>query len=385
MRPAARRLTTLVALLAVSCDCGHAPPQLGADGAYHIHPGDSIQRALEQAGADSVHKTVKVHPGTYRPSRPGQALIWFNARHDGIVLEALGDVVLTAANPELADPDAASFPAVVNHVVYFGDGISRHTVLRGFKITGANNFVTRADDPVDIQPNAPDVEWEKGLFFYADGGGIKIFGRSYPTIDGVEVYDNYASPCGGGVSIEHRGFSDESVLLKNSIFRANRCQITGAAVDVLHRSAAIIQNCLFVGNIANTGVDYVGRQGGLEYNKEHGSGALTVFPGSRVHVDRCTFTGNWNGADDKSLSTYTNTIFWMNTAGGGIAPGRRYELDIPVGHRVSGCFFNGEIADLRNSIDRDINTFDAPDPHFDDRYSPLAPEYAGVGYRPLQR
>ena len=147
MRPAARRLATLVALLAVPCGCVGAPPQPGADGAYHVHPGDSIQRALEQAGADSVHKTVKVHPGTYRPARPGQALIWFNARHDGIVLEALGDVVLTAANPDLADPNAASFPAVVNHVVYFGDGISRRTVLRGFKITGANNFVTRADDP----------------------------------------------------------------------------------------------------------------------------------------------------------------------------------------------------------------------------------------------
>ena len=31
--------------------------------------------------------------------RKGQALIWFNARHDGITLEAVGDVVLTAANP----------------------------------------------------------------------------------------------------------------------------------------------------------------------------------------------------------------------------------------------------------------------------------------------
>ena len=31
---------------------------------------------------------------------------------------------------------------MVNHVIYFGDGISRKTVLRGFEITGANNFVT---------------------------------------------------------------------------------------------------------------------------------------------------------------------------------------------------------------------------------------------------
>ena len=378
-----QRLAPAIVFLASLFSCGDTSIQLGPDGAYHVHPGDSIQQALELASGDSLHKTIKVHPGTYRPSRPGQALIWFNRHHDGIVLEALGQVVLTAANPDLADPTAPSYPAVVNHVVYFGDGISRRTILRGFKITGANNFITRVDDPVNIQPNAPDIEWEKGLFFYADGGGIKIFGRSYPTIDGAEVYGNYASPCGGGVSIEHRGFNEQSVLLENCIFRANRSQITGAAVDVLPRSAAVIKNCLFVGNIANTGVDYVGRKGGLEYNKKHGSGALTVFPGSHVQVDRCTFTGNWNGADDKSLSSYSNTIFWMNTASGGIAPGRRYELDIPVGHRVSGCFFRGEIEDLRNSINPDKNIFDAPDPRFDADYRPHAPEYTAVGYRPV--
>ena len=100
-------------------------------------------------------------------------------------------------------------------------------------------------------------------------------------------------------------------------------------------------------------------------------------------VDRCTFTGNWNGADDKSLSSYRNTIFWMNTASGGIAPGRRYELDIPVGHRVSGCFFRGESEDLSNSINPDKNTFDAPDPRFDADYRPHAPEYTAVGYRPV--
>jgi len=48
-------------------------------------------------------------------------------------------VVLTAANSAIADKKAPSFPAVVNHVVYFGDGLSTKTVLRGFRVTGANN------------------------------------------------------------------------------------------------------------------------------------------------------------------------------------------------------------------------------------------------------
>ena len=85
------------------------------------------------------------------------------------------EVVLTAANPEIADPSQASYPAVVNHVVYFGDGISRRTVLRGFKITGANHFVTRDEQPGPIQPDLGVAQLERTLFFYQDGGGIKIF------------------------------------------------------------------------------------------------------------------------------------------------------------------------------------------------------------------
>src|SRR5262252_2085885 len=98
--------------------------------AYRVRPGGSIQAALEAAAKDPVNKIVYVHAGTYRPAAHGQALIWFNERHDGITLEAVGEVVLTAANPAIADHRAASFPAAVNHVVYFGDGISTKTVLR---------------------------------------------------------------------------------------------------------------------------------------------------------------------------------------------------------------------------------------------------------------
>src|SRR2546421_1501080 len=67
--------------------------------AYRVQPGGSIQAALEAAAKDPVHKIVYVHAGTYRPPAHGQALIWFNERHDGITLEAVGEVVLTAANP----------------------------------------------------------------------------------------------------------------------------------------------------------------------------------------------------------------------------------------------------------------------------------------------
>jgi hypothetical protein len=351
-------------------------------GAYHVHPNGRIQDALEAAAADPVNKTVYVHAGTFRPDAKGQALIWFNARHDGITLEAVGEVILTAANPSIADRRAPSYPAVVNHVVYFGDGISRNTVFRGFKVTGANNFTTGSGEKSPIESD----EIRKTVFFYTDGGGIKIYARSYPAIVDVEVYDNYASPCGGGVSVEHLGQSQESVLFRNCIFRNNRTQTTGSALDLLHGSAATIENCLFVGNVANMGVDVVGLLTGGEFHPENGSGAITVFADSRAMVSRSTLTGNWSGVDDAGRgSTYVDTIFWKNTLGGGISPGRRYELDIEDGAGVRGSFIHGDVNDLRGTIKRELNTFDPPDPRFDARFVPQAPEYSKVGYRPVAR
>jgi len=353
-----------------------------AEAGHHVRPGERIQDALEAAAKDPVNKTVFVHAGTYRPAAKGQALIWFNARHDGITLEAVGDVTLTAANPDLADRQAPSYPAVVNHVVYFGDGIGRGTMMRGFRITGANNFTTGTGERSPIESD--DIR--KTPFFYADGGGIKIYARAYPTIEQIEVSGNYTSPCGGGVSIEHLGQVQESVLFRNCVFRNNRTQITGSAVDVLHGSRVTLENCLFAGNLANLGVDYVGLLTGGEYHPENGSGALTVFAGSKATVSRCTFTGNWNGVDDGGEgSSYVDSIFWKNTLGGGISPGARYELDIVDASGVKGSFIHGDVNDLRGTIDAKANTFNPPDPRFDASFTPQAPEYAKVGYRPVTR
>jgi hypothetical protein len=353
-----------------------------ASGTYHVHPGGRIQDALEAAAKNPVNKTVYVHAGTYRPAAKGQAQIWFNARHDGIRLEAVGDVILTAANPEVADPQAPSYPAIVNHVVYFGDGISPSTVLRGFRITGANNFTTGSGAQSPIESD--DIR--KTPFFYADGGGIKIYARSYPTIEYADIHGNYTSPCGGGVSVEHLGQIQDAATFRHCVFRNNRTQITGSALDLLHGSRATLENCLFVGNVSNMGVDYVGMLGGAEYHAEHGSGAMTVFEGSRAAVSRCTFTGNWNGVDDNGTgSTYADSIFWKNTLSGGISPGSRYELDITEGSGVRGCFIHGSVNDLRGTIRREFNRFDPPDPRFDDAFLPRAPEYAAAGYRPAKR
>src|SRR5437762_9882172 len=123
---------------AATCHAANCQP----DG-WHVYPGESIQESIEQAARNATNKVVKVHAGTYRPDSKRQALIWFNRMHDGVRLEAVGSVTLTAANSELSAPGDPGFPAVVNHVVYFGDGISSNTILKGFRITGANSFLTR--------------------------------------------------------------------------------------------------------------------------------------------------------------------------------------------------------------------------------------------------
>ena len=213
------RLSVISSLIFIGCRNTTPSDFPDSGGAYHVYPGDSVQNALDAAARSDTAKRVIVHAGTYRPTVRAQALIHFNAMHDGITLEADGQVTLTAANPDIADRSAASYPAVVNHVVYFGDGISQKTVLRGFRITGANGFITRAEKPVRIETLPIDSPLKQRMFFYTDGGGIKIFGRSYPTIEDVDIHNNYASPCAGGVSVEHQGFNQEAPLMKNCIFR----------------------------------------------------------------------------------------------------------------------------------------------------------------------
>ena len=346
------------------------------DGAYQVYPGDPIQEALQAASRNPTGKVVRVHAGTYAPTVRRQALIWFNRAHDGIRLEAVGDVTLTAANPALSQPSSKAHPAVVNHVVYFGDGVSSNTILQGFRITGANGFLTQSG----TRQFEPDTSVPKNYFFYSDGGGIKIFGRSYPTIRDVEVVDNYTSPCGAGISIQHQGFTNEFVRLENCRLLRNRTEATGSAVDLLPGSSAILRNCLFVGNVSNTGIDTVGAlNNGHQFTN---SGVLTVFFDSHVVVDGCTFVGNRNAIDDMGgLGLYRNSIFHQNVRDGGLVPAPRYELDLQKGGRVENCVINGPVIDPGGAISKTRNRLNAP-LQLDARYIPVGDGFENVGYRP---
>jgi len=348
-----------------------------------LYEGDDIQAALNQAAETGCRKII-LHAGTYRPMEHGQAFIYLNRQHDGIHIVGHGEVILRGDNETIADSSTPSFPAVVNHVVYFGDGITNSTVLERVRITGAKAFQTETNTD-GIQPKIGLEQLSRDQFFFSDGGGIKIFGRSYPTLIHLVVDHNFARPCGGGVSIEHRGFRDHAVILRDCVFLNNSCQLTGAGVDVLPGSAADFQNCLFVGNLGNNAEDDVSPEG-RDYNLKNGSGALTVFPESRVTVNRCTFTGNRNGVDDKGKgNSYTNCLFWKNSVAGGTPTGTRYEMDIIHAVNVKNCHVGGIEPDLRGSIDPDNNDMDIEDPLLDAQFVPQRTDLDQIGYRPVTK
>src|SRR6266498_812725 len=350
-----------------------------AEEGYHVFPGDNIQEALQRAAENKTNKLVKVHAGEYRPNNKRQALIWFNKMHDGIRLEAVGPVTLTAANPQISTPQTPGFSAVADQLVYFGDGISSNTVLKGFRITGANHFMTEKL----TKQMEPDTTVPKNLFFYTDGGAIKIFGRSYPTIRNVEVIDNYASPCGAGISVQHQGFNQNSVLIENCVFLRNRAQATGAAIDLLAGSAARIINCLFVGNVSKIGQDPVAKNSGERPFVNNG--VLTIFWNSRAEVRDCTFTKNRNGVDDMgNESRYANCIFVDNQLDTGLKGFPRYELAVNAGAKeVSGCLIHGLVHDAGHVVSAQENVLEAPPPRFNESFVPEAPEYQHAGYRPV--
>ncbi len=363
--------------LALAISASVCPGLTLKDDGYHVFPGDNIQEAVEQAAANKTNKVVKVHAGEYRPRAGGQAFIWFNQAHDGIRLEAVGPVTLTAANPEMANPDVAGYPAIVNHVVYFGDGVTSNTVLRGFRITGANHFYTgKLTEKIE-----PNTTIRKNLFFYTDGGGIKVFGHSYPTIENIELADNFASPCGAGISIQQEGLNQDPVLIENCVLRGNRAQVTGSAIDLLQGSAARIVNCLLVSNVSNTGFDVIAKaNGGTTFTN---SGVVTVFWRSRAEFRNCTFTGNRNAVDDMGgISTYTNCIFADDVLAEGLSGTARYELNLYAGAKVSGCLIRGALIDPRHFVSGTENVLDAPPPLFDANYVPAAAPYQQAGYRP---
>lgn len=344
----------------------------------YVYPGDSIQEAIRSATTREDIKTVIVKEGVYRPAHKGQALLWFNRHFNGIHLKAKGKVVLTAANPDIADPSDASYPAVVNHVIYFGVGVDARTVVEGFRIEGANGFVTTKHTRL----YEPSREPRPNEYFYHDGGGIKIFGDSSPVLRNLEIADHFTSPCGAGISIQQEGAHSKPVLIENCILRNNRTQVTGAAIDLLPGSSAVIRNCLFVENVSNIGVDVVSLRGNAVPFTNNG--VLTVFATSSAVVERCTFVNNRNGIDDMGgNSRIIDSLFWNNKNDDGLKGFSRFDLDLANGGVVMNNTIQGPNRDPQGAVGSEFNPPITGDPQFDKEWVPQNSMYEKRGYRPL--
>jgi hypothetical protein len=345
-------------------------------GPVYVTPDDDLQKALDQAAGLSKNRTLILRPGRYQSASPKFCLLAVTARHNGVVIAGEKGVVLSGRNALDAEV------ATVAHVIYCGDGVDNTTVIKDLRIEGGMGVSTNVSVPVENFGERARV-LKQGLFFLMDGGAVKVFGKSSPVFERIEFVGNETTLCGGAVSIEHQGVCDSPVLFRHCEFRNNRCPATGSAIDVLQGSTAEIENCLFVGNIANYGMDEVKRQYQLSYKPVHGSGALTVFPTSTAKVIRCTFANNWNGVDDAGQnSQYERCIFCNNDAGDGSRPGQPYEIDIVDADGVRGCVFHSNHPDLLGTVNQNKNVMNAADPEFDEVFVPHNSEYENAGYRP---
>jgi hypothetical protein len=350
--------------------------ELREDG-YHVFPGDEIQKSLDRAATNATLKRVVVHAGTYRPNTKRQALLWLNRRHEGIQLVAEGEVTLTAENSEIAGAGATN-KAVVNHVIYIGHQVTSNTVVRGFRVTGANAFCLKGA----TRRYEPDETIPKNLFFFSDGGAVKIFGHSSPTLENLVIESNYTTPCAGGISIQQERPNWAPVIIRNCIFRDNRAQVTGSALDLLAGSSARVENCLFVRNASNMGVDIVAL--GAKETPFTNSGVVTVFEHSRLEMSHCTFVENRNAIDDRGgISVFKNSIFYKNDWATGLdAP--RYEIEFVVGTRLENCRVQGAVRKVGADRSVAIEHLSADDPAFDADWTPKASSHEGIGYRPIK-
>lgn len=395
-------LTSLIGMGALTLSCSsqskiEASPSSSQAPLHRIeHREDlDLQQEIDRIAEQFPRATIVLTAGTYRPQAEGQALLHLNSRHNGLKIrgEDRDRVILTAqasavrygilkAEGKLSAPAAlaqSGSRAIVNHVVYFGDGVDSTTELSQLSITGARGYLTKTGE----QQAEPDLQHLRRFIFYADGGGIKIWGRSSPQLRDLRIEDNWALYCGGGISIEQFAQTDEPVRIQRVIFKDNRVPLTGAAIDLLPGSSAVVEDSAFEGNLANDSWievsrvneirrEFMRRQArsktkdelpadqakgpsGTGLSQFAKSSAVTVFRGSSIELRRSQFSNNSGGVD------FLNFVRWY-TMDEKIVRRRRQSLLEDLSfvnqrlHDIKGVrtFLGGEIRVQRLGLEKPI-------------------------------
>jgi len=237
------------------------------------------------------------------------------------------DIVLKSGvtvRGENGDPACVSVDAQGQGSVFTADGVDASAALQAITITGGDaadgGGLLCQDSSLDITNCAFDANtatWGGGLAVYGqsfpaitgcnfednestiDGGGVYCWNGAHPIFEGCTFTSNHAAGSGGGLITE-----DCEVTLTGCWFSQNTADFYAAGVDIYDGSTATITGCYFIENVATLG----------------GGGVL------------------WDVYSDGSLS---DSFFWNNVADYGA--GLYCYQSSPT---VSGCEFSANVATL---------------------------------------
>jgi hypothetical protein len=255
---------------------------------FHVHEGESIQAAIEQAVDGDV---VTVHAGVYNEA-----------------IDFLGKGITVRS----------SQPDMPHLVVLDGTGLNASVVSiceLGMKAASVEGLTIRGGS------GTPAPNGTKGGAIYISGSG--------PHILDCVIEENEVSGVGGGVAVQS-GWP----IVERTVFRNNAADFGGGGLRSSSSSLLFI-SCQFEDNRAESGSWGGGLHalnGGVvlintRFTSNHGSyGGGLASVGAKVTAVNCNFVGNSvSSAGGAVLITesitsppsFANCVFWANEAGNG--------------------------------------------------------------------
>ncbi|MFC2005974.1 right-handed parallel beta-helix repeat-containing protein [Chloroflexota bacterium] len=352
-----RKFLTITLVIILSLCVGttifYHQPASAAD--LNVHPGDSIQDAINAASAGD---TIYVDSGTYVEN-----IIWENkdisiigSGSDDCIIDGNGGLVVKTSGLSVlaslegftiqngteggmynsgSSPSVTNCTFINNSIAGSGGGMRNYlcspTVTN---CTFTSNSAHTTPSPrgggmynYKSFPILTNCTFELNSAVHYGGGMFNM--RSSPTLTDCTFTENSADQDGGGIA----NWYSCSPILTDCTFTENSAGKYGGGLYSYDESSPRLTDCTFTENSA-------GKYGGAIWNTHLSAPTMT----------NCTFTGNsalWGGAMGNSYSspTLTNCTFAINSAeyAGSIYNG----ASSPT---LTNCTFNGNSADYCGGI-----------------------------------
>jgi len=246
-----------------------------AGSSLEVSPGMNIQHALDFVATHNELETLVFKEGSYLLEYP----LVLDQRHDGIRLTG------NSENPESIVLDGQNKTQIV-----IIDGISSKQpvqfTINGITLQNGNSNERALRRNIANQRWTVPQTWGRySAYANFDGAGVLILGKSFGEISNCIIRGCEARYCGAGISLQQYygpGFTNEDdylqpVYIREVQFANNKARDTGADIDLLPVSYAVIKDCLFEGSRSNT-----------DYNKKR-HGVITIFPESLAIITNNKF------------------------------------------------------------------------------------------------